>query len=353
MLDTITALSHEFGTDDYVRGGGGNTSAKTGDTLWVKPSGTTLKGLRPELFAALDRGKLGRLYRLTPPADASAREAVVKDVMADAALVPGCGRASVEAPLHDSLTARFVVHTHPALVNGLTCARNGKAACSDLFPDALWLDYIDPGYTLCMQVRREIKQYQAAKSCEPSVIFLKNHGVFVAGDTPEAIRQRYRNIVTRLEESYQRAGISMQLEIGPKPDAARQAAVGQQIRQAYDDPTLAVIGGGLSTLPDGPVTPDHIVYAKSYYLRTEPTAAAVGAFEQRHGYLPHIVVFDDAAWGVGTSQNKAALALELARDAGRVLLLADAFGGIDYMTDRAREFIENWEVESYRSKQAQ
>jgi rhamnose utilization protein RhaD (predicted bifunctional aldolase and dehydrogenase) len=353
LLDTITALSHEFGTGDYVCGGGGNTSAKTGDTLWVKPSGTTLKGLRPDLFVALDRGKLGQLYRLTPPADPSSREAVVKDVMADAALAPGSGRASVEAPLHDSLAARFVVHTHPALVNGLTCAKNGKAACADLFPDALWLDYIDPGYTLCMQVRSEIKRYQDATGRQPEVIFLKNHGVFVAGDTPRQIRQSYNAILTALAASYQKAGLAAQLSIGPEPDAARQAAVRQQIRQAYNDPTLAVIGGGASTLPDGPVTPDHIVYAKSYYLRTEPTAAAATAFEQRHGYQPHIIVFNDAVWGVGTSENKAALALELARDAGLVMGLADAFGGIDYMTDRAREFIENWEVESYRSKQTQ
>jgi hypothetical protein len=31
--------------------------------------------------------------------------------------------------------------------------------------------------------------------------------------------------------------------------------------------------------------------------------------------------------------------------------LAEAFGGVNYMTDIQREFIENWEVESYRTKQ--
>jgi len=35
-----------------------------------------------------------------------------------------------------------------------------------------------------------------------------------------------------------------------------------------------------------------------------------------------------------------------------VLSLSQAFGGIKYMTDRAREFIENWEVESYREQVA-
>jgi hypothetical protein len=56
-------------------------------------------------------------------------------------------------------------------------------------------------------------------------------------------------------------------------------------------------------------------------------------------------------FGVCESQQAAILALELAQDGSLVEKLAQAFGGIDYMTDRALEFIENWEVESYRKKQ--
>lgn len=353
ILNQITALSHAFGTADYVRGGGGNTSVKTAETLWVKPSGTTLKGLNPETFVALDRAQLSKLYDITPPADASAREAMVKDVMERAMLPSSSGRASVEAPLHDSLSAVFVVHTHPALVNGMTCAKNGKAACAALFPDALWLDYIDPGYTLCMQVRKEIKGFAQSTGREPAVIFLKNHGVFVAGDTPEHIRQSYGRIIITLQGKYERENIATQLETGPAPDASLRQTVREQIRRAYHDDTIEVVGAGRSPLADGPVSPDHIVYAKSFYLTEEPTAEAISIFEQTHGYKPHVIAFDEAVWGIGTTETKAALALELALDAAHVCQLAEAFGGIDYMTDRARAFIENWEVESYRSKQVE
>ena len=71
-LETIAALSHEFGTEDYVRGGGGNTSVKDADTLWVKPSGATLSGMRPENFVPMSRRKLEKLYEFTPPADVTA-----------------------------------------------------------------------------------------------------------------------------------------------------------------------------------------------------------------------------------------------------------------------------------------
>ena len=79
-LDTISALSREFGTPVYVKAGGGNTSAKDASTLWIKPSGTTLKDLTPEKFVALDRAKLGELYRAAAPADPARREALVLEI---------------------------------------------------------------------------------------------------------------------------------------------------------------------------------------------------------------------------------------------------------------------------------
>ncbi len=43
--------------------------------------------------------------------------------------------------------------------------------------------------------------------------------------------------------------------------------------------------------------------------------------------------------------------LAFAQDGALVKQLTQAFGGIDYMPEGACKFIENWEVESYRSKQ--
>ena len=58
--------------------------------------------------------------------------------------------------------------------------------------------------------------------------------------------------------------------------------------------------------------------------------------------------FDAMAASSAALAASGTVALELALDGAQVMQLAAAFGGIDYMTDRAREFIENWEVESYR-----
>ena len=43
MLKTLTAFSNRYGADpELVLAGGGNTSAKDGDVLYIKGSGTAL-----------------------------------------------------------------------------------------------------------------------------------------------------------------------------------------------------------------------------------------------------------------------------------------------------------------------
>ena len=193
-LKTIVELSHEFGTPDYVKGGGGNTSVKNETTLWVKPSGTTLGGLTEETFVALNRDKVNELFEVETPAESAAREELVKNFMAEA-VKNEAGRPSVEAPLHNILNPRFVVHTHPPMVNGLTCAKGGEVAAKQLFPDALWVEYIDAGYTLSVELKGRIEQYTLEHGKGPEVILLKNHGIFVAADSAEEIRVLYAGVM--------------------------------------------------------------------------------------------------------------------------------------------------------------
>ena len=56
-------------------------------------------------------------------------------------------------------------------------------------------------------------------------------------------------------------------------------------------------------------------------------------------------------YSIGPNLAGTYLALELSRDGALIKQLAEAFGGINYLDDASREFIENWEVESYRRKQ--
>jgi hypothetical protein len=91
-------------------------------------------------------------------------------------------RPSVEALLHALFRQRYVLHLHPALVNGLTCGVDGKRMARELFPKAIWVDACRPGYTLAKLLSDRI-------SPETDTVLLQNHGVFYASETPEGLAE--------------------------------------------------------------------------------------------------------------------------------------------------------------------
>jgi rhamnose utilization protein RhaD (predicted bifunctional aldolase and dehydrogenase) len=343
-LETMVKLSHEFGTDDYVKGGGGNTSVKNESTLWVKPSGTTLSGLSAETFVQMNRAKINELYEVETPVVAAEREDLVKNLMAEA-VENDAGRPSVEAPLHNVFKATYVVHTHPARVNGLTCAKEGQEACKRLFPDALWVEYIDPGYTLCMEVSKRIEQYKAANGSEPALLVLQNHGIFISADTPEEIRTLYSRVMDTLDAEFDKAAIPRALSIAEGAVAPETEA---QLKAVFGADAACVASSGRFDVASGPITPDHLVYSKAFPFCAELTGENVQAYKSERGYAPKVVVAGDQVYGLGNTQKNADLALELAQDGALVMQLSEAFGGINYMTDIQRELHDRYPARVYR-----
>ena len=61
-LKNLVEMSHKYGSDpDFVLAGGGNTSYKTEDLIYVKGSGTSLATIKEEEFVVLYRDKLAKM----------------------------------------------------------------------------------------------------------------------------------------------------------------------------------------------------------------------------------------------------------------------------------------------------
>lgn len=354
-LEVITELSRRYGSDPaYTLAGGGNTSYKDDDFLYVKPSGVSLSRIEPADFVKMDRAILRECLHWGEFADPAEREERVKKLMAYA-VAAGEKRPSVEAPLHELMPFRYVVHMHPALVNGMTCGVRGREICGELFPAALWVDYCDPGYTLAKVVFEETVRYEKAAGRAPAVIFLQNHGVFVGGDSAEEIDAHYGGMMAALARHCEAAGVSTALEKAAEPDPAAVAAYGPLLRGYLGgDAPATVAATGAFRIPTGPLTPDHLVYAKSYGLvAAEPTKEAAAEFRAKHGYYPRMVELPGrAVFCAGRNRAAAETVRLLAENGALVEQLAAAFGGVRFLDDAQRSFIENWEVESYRAKVA-
>ena len=369
-IEQLVAISRKYGADSrFVIAGGGNTSYKTSDQLWVKASGHALATITEDGFAVLDRALLNPMGDKTYSKDTAEREEQVKHDLAAACITRG-RRPSVETSLHNCLEAAFVVHLHPTLVGGLMCSKDAKTRCAQLFPDALYIEYTDPGFTLFKKVYERIGLYRKERGCEPKVIFLQNHGVFVGADTTEEIESIYDGIISRLEKE------SYPLPQGESPVCECVSETIPAIRQI-----LSRGGRGLKTLKVtndalvsrfvesreaaaavlSPFTPDGIVYCKSEYIYLDAPCdrlvaqaeRKIEAYVQKHGFTPKVLLIKGIGIvAVGDNARNAGVVTEVFRDAMKIAWYAMSFDGPHPMTKRQIDFIDNWEVENYRRKVA-
>lgn len=369
QIDDLIAISRKFGQDSrFVIAGGGNTSYKDENRLWVKASGHALATITEDGFAVLDRTLLNEMGEKAYNEDTAIREEQVKNDLA-VACVTKDRRPSVETSLHNCMGFAFVVHLHPTLVNGLMCSANAEAVCGEIFPEALYIEYTDPGYTLFKKVYDRINAYKAANGKEPQVIFLQNHGIFVGGDTTAEIEGIYSEILGKLE-----AKVAALPEGGSEVSPTVTDVI-PAIRQM-----LSRSGRGLKTLKvtknalvdyflDGsrekiaaPFTPDIIVYCKSAYIFIDAESdeeilkqaeEKIEAFAAEKGYTPKVLLIKGVGLvAVGDNFKNAQIITDVFTDAMKVAFYAQSFGGEHPMEKAWIDFIDNWEVENYRRKVA-
>ena len=101
-------------------------------------------------------------------------------------------------------------------------------------------------------------------------------------------------------------------------------------------------------------TPDHIVYCGARPLYLENNDNVAGDFKDyvdRQGRPPKIVVINSGAfYALGSNVKAVRLAAQLFADQVRLLYYTHNFGGPNPLPEEFVRFIENWEIESYRSK---
>lgn len=362
-LENLVAVSRKYGADSrFVIAGGGNTSYKDEKHLWVKASGHALATIDENGFAVLDRSLLAPMGTRQYSADVNEREARVKEDLALANLTRD-RRPSVETSLHDCMDYAYVVHLHPTLVNALMCSNKAQECCRELFPDALYIEYTDPGYTLFRKVYDRLQECKKATGRHPQVIFLQNHGVFVGAGTTEEIDAIYAGMMEKLEACVK------PLPEGESPVCDCVTELIPAIRQI-----LSRGGRGLKTLKitsnalvdwvlenadkvKRPFTPDIIVYCKSEYLvlnaDVQEAEEKIEAFTARRGYTPKVLLIKGVGLvAVGDHAKNADIISEVFLDAAKVAFYAQSFGGEHGMEPAWIDFIDNWEVENYRRKVA-
>ena len=145
------------------------------------------------------------------------------------------------------------------------------------------MGYIDPGITLYQVVRDEVAEYKKKNGRQPELIFLKNHGVFVAADTPERIGAMYDEIFAKLEKEYAEAGISLTLK---EHDIELNTGDVEAFKKAFPAAEMQVVIGTKSfDNADGAISPDHIVYMKSFVHKGAISKQSILDFKEKKRLL--------------------------------------------------------------------
>jgi rhamnose utilization protein RhaD (predicted bifunctional aldolase and dehydrogenase)/NAD(P)-dependent dehydrogenase (short-subunit alcohol dehydrogenase family) len=373
-LNELVKISNYFGRNkDYVIAGGGNTSFKDEKHLWVKGSGTRLCDITIDGFVQLERGKLKLISSRAYSKDTNERERQVKADLNNSAVYPEKNiRPSVETSLHNIIDYKFVVHTHPTIVNSVLCSRNSGKTVKQLFgeEEILYIPFIDPGYKLFKCVEKALMDFRKIKITEPKIIFLENHGVIVCADNIKDIKSIYRQIEEKIDSKIKRLKIKI-LDTNNSCVKILPA-----IRMITSENSLNIVKIRNNNLIQHfcqdkkhfglvahPFTPDMVVYCKANFLYIDKTGTAeqvtedfkkkAEALRKESGHMPKVILIKNIGMiAVDNNSGCAEIILDIYQNLLEVSYYSQFFGGPKFLTQQQIDFIDNWEVENYRRTRA-
>lgn len=334
-LLAFSLLSQTVGArNDYVQGGGGNTSVKLdGRLMAIKASGYCLSDIRADdAYAVLDYSRVRNFYMSHAVTDFADVEKAGSDEVKQSVTVPeglSALRPSVEAGFH-SLLDTFVVHSHSVYANLASCCANGREILAAALKDADYtfgfVPYVDPGARLTYYIRDELARVEKETGKRPSVILMQNHGIIAHNDDPEKCLEIHADANERIAAYFGLTGASF-----PKV-AIREQADGSFLS---DTPYLAAPLKGTEysdeRLLTEPLYPDQMVF----FTGTLGDTASI-----------------DRATGKASYRMPAKQALTMEETLTAVVFIMEHIKEHGYqlstMGEAAKAFIANWESEKYR-----
>jgi len=154
-LMNFQLISQSVGENiNYVQGAGGNTSVKLNNQeMAIKASGWALSNVTNiDGYCIVDYKSINK-YLENPDLDESLFVKKINSYVKDKT---NSLRPSIETGFH-AMLGKYVIHTHSVFVNSLTCAEEGKDILLNLFPSAIWVDYVTPGVDITVSIKKALK----------------------------------------------------------------------------------------------------------------------------------------------------------------------------------------------------
>jgi|GEM_PF-6854513 rhamnose utilization protein RhaD (predicted bifunctional aldolase and dehydrogenase) len=258
-----------------IQGAGGNTSCKIDSIMWVKASGKLLAhAAESDIFVPINYQKLSneiesqsfdiadyiigpRAYPISTFMKWCSRFLCLPRFLSKNRFTlfgkrSSSNRPSIEAPFHAVFSSNAVIHAHA--INTLTamvlpnCNQYVEEKIGDVF-DYLIVDYAAPGIGLARTIKKHLTEASLKMASEP-IIFMKNHGVIVAGHS--------------MSEAYDKLlAVEKLLEFAPRivdNEVASNIPTNDDYELLSNWRGLATDENCLNVIAAGPLFPDQAVY---------------------------------------------------------------------------------------------
>ena len=254
---------------ELVLHGGGNTSVKIDNTLYVKGSGWNLDTIEKPGFSPVD---LSVLLEMATRESISDTQMVAEQraAMRDQSFP----NPSIEAILHAIIPYVFVDHTHADAVVTLTNTPKGKELVQKLYGEhMLIIDYVMPGFELAKHI------YEITRNLDwdsLSGMILMHHGVFTFDNDAKRVYEKMIDIVT-VAEAYLAEHVTLACgDCEGKGDKSIAVAVGIEASKLrgcelfpllIDSPRaqlFSILPNLESLVKRGGLTPEHVIRIKPF-----------------------------------------------------------------------------------------
>ncbi|MGI6579772.1 MAG: class II aldolase/adducin family protein [Saccharofermentanales bacterium] len=334
-LEKFIKFSNEIGKrNDYVQGGGGNTSFKPdAERMIIKASGYFLSQVKEDDgYVVLSYPEIEHFFYSEEAGLAKDIESIgsqkVRSAIIDGETLPRL-RPSVEAGFHSLLSA-WVAHTHSVYINIILCSKSAKELLTDIFYDIdyMYIPYVNPGSRLTLEIVNEINKHLNNHPEVPEIIFLENHGVIVHAEDMQKCLSLHQEVNARICKYFSLSESEYPL--------ANVKEINQDVYISDTDYLINVLKTEeftSETLLSNPLYPDQMVYLAD----TLDTTAFI---DHKSGKTTYHMPY------------KQALLLEQIITA-IIFIMKNIKSNnleIQFMSKADQEFIKKWESESYRKK---
>lgn len=336
---------------DLVQAGGGNTSVKFGDKMYIKASGYLLSELTPSTgHTIVETQKVIRILEddeVLSISNKKEKDATASKKLQLAKLLDG-PRPSIETYLH-ALLYKYTLHVHSIAVNLFTSHRDWMNMMGELDREALCVRYETPGIELALELKSQMQAYHAEYGRLPRVIFLQNHGLIVSSDDYAEIEALTEKVVLAAE---QMAGVDFSRYRHTTQIAQCYTEAFQRSIMAYltEDATISrLLNETNAAALKKPFSPDGYVFCGYTLLNlAELGTEAFLQYRERYFDAPKIIRYQGCTYIMAPDLKKAKMIEDVLKNN---LLIANALDTeLQFLEDDEISYLGNWEAEKYRQK---